>query len=285
VDEVPARVAVGAGSRGLPGLDLADEVGVGDPRSRHPDQVGDAAGHQLVRRRDVRHLGQRHHRDAGRDLPHAGGQVRERRVLERQVRDVVLEARAEVRLADRQVVGRCLVAEHPDDPLRLVQVDAALDVLVRAQLEPDGEVRAAGLADPTDDRDDERRASCGVPTPRVLAVVAPRRQELGDQIAVRAVQLDAVEARVPQVHRRPDKAFHHLADLGVGHRAGGDAAVRVTAAGGSPRLQRRVPQRLPPDVPQLAEHRGTGPLARLGQPAEAGHEGLGIRQRHRPVGQ
>jgi hypothetical protein len=61
----------------------------------------------------------------------------------------------------------------------------------------------------------------------VAALVADRRQELMQQVAMRAVQLDAVEAGAHRTHRRVDEGTAHAHQAGVVQRQGSHFARRV----------------------------------------------------------
>ena len=193
---------------GAAGAGLVRPVRVGQQRARHRDQVGAAAGEDAFG-----HVG---HVDAvGRDQrqlhfrTQLGGHARERR--------------ARHRGGD----GR-----HP----RLVPADAGVedgrtgrfdgfglgdDVLpartFRHQFQHrqpinNDEVRAAGFAYPTHDLGREAHALLQIAAPAVLAAVGTGAEELVDQIAFRAHDLDAVVAAVAGeaggVGVGRDRAFH-----------------------------------------------------------------------------
>ena len=87
------------------------------------------------------------------------------------------------------------------------------------------------VADRPDDLVDEP-----IPVPEraaviVLAVVDPRAEELGDQVAVGAVQLDAVEPRRLRPAGPLGEVLDRLLDLLLGHRLADDPVERVGSAG------------------------------------------------------
>ena len=76
----------------------------------------------------------------------------------------------------------------------LVRIDATFDALVARHLEADHEFLAAGRPDRVAHLGDEAHAILQRTAVAVGALVRPRRKDLRDQIAVRAVQLRAAEA-------------------------------------------------------------------------------------------
>ena len=82
-------------------------------------------------------------------------------------------------------------------------------------------------ADGADDFQHEARAIFERPAVFVLAVVDRGAEELGDEIAVGAVQLDAVESRLARPARSLGKRCHRLADLRLRHRLAAEPVDRV----------------------------------------------------------
>src|SRR5262249_34833236 len=115
---------------------------------------------------------------------------------------MVLQAQAEIALAVSEVIDGAGTGERRRDARRLVRVDAARDALVARHLHADDEIAPAARADrggPLAQEADAVRERTAV---AVGAPVRPRGEDLRQQVAVRAVQLDAAEAARLQTFRR-----------------------------------------------------------------------------------
>src|SRR5262249_34798494 len=143
--------------------------------------------------RGVENAAEGEHRDRPCALAQPLLQAHERSWRGVHVRRVVLEARAGVALGESDVVEAAREREARGGPPRLLAVDPARHALIAGHLQPDDEARTAFGADAGDDLADEPRAAVDVTTVPVRARVRPRREELRDEIAVAAVQLDAGE--------------------------------------------------------------------------------------------
>ena len=93
------------------------------------------------------------------------------------------------------------------------------------------EVVADALADRADDVEHESRPVLERAAVLVLAIVDRRAQELRDQVAVGAVQLDAVEPGLARPPRAFGKRVDRLADVGERHLLAAEAVRRIGLAG------------------------------------------------------
>ena len=152
--------------------------------------------------------------------------------------------------------------------------DLHLEVEVVADLGPNG----------LDDVEDEARAVLERAAVFVLAIVDGRAQELRDQVAVGAVQLDAVQPRLARAPRALGEVPDHLLDLGDGHRVALEPVQRIRLAG------RRQPARvldavdvaLPAAVAQLQDELAVVLVDRLAD--RAPERNLVVVVDHRVVG-
>ena len=106
-----------------------------------------------------------------------------------------------------------------------------IGVLHGADLHLQVEVAADALADRADDVEHESRPVLERAAVFVLAIVDRRAQELRDQVAVGAVQLDAVEAGLARAPRAFRERVHRLLDVGDRHRLAAEAVRRIGLAG------------------------------------------------------
>ena len=140
---------------------------------------------------------------------------------------------------DRQVVDGRRLLERVDDLERVVERQPAGRVLVGAEPDADGEVGPAAGADLLDDLDEEARPPLGrVAAVGVEAPVRLRREELRDEVAVRRVDLGAVDPRRGVVGGGAAERLDDLADVGVRHLARDG---RVARRGDRRRRERHSP--------------------------------------------
>ena len=97
----------------------------------------------------------------------------------------------------------------------------------------------------------------------VGALVGPRRQDLRDQIAVRAVQLHAAEAAALEPPRDRDIFFDHLPQLVGRHDMRHGPAIGVRLVRDALRRPHRAPKLLTPRVPELRDETCARALNRL----------------------
>jgi hypothetical protein len=214
VDFAPGEIVVGrrADVVGKAGARLRAPVRIGDERAREADEIARAAGERGLRLGGRGDAPDRHHRRAGRHRPQLFMDVEKMPAPEMHVRHVVLEAHGEIALAIGEIVEPA--DERGGDARRLRRVDAARDALVAGQLQADDEIAAAALADRRRHFLHEAQAVLERAAVAVGAPIRPGREDLRNEVAVRAVQLDAAEAAA-------------LQPLGDGHILVADAAQLV----------------------------------------------------------
>ena len=169
---------------------LGDKVGVGEEWTRHRHHVGVAAredrfgGGGIV---DAVGRDQRNFHRALQPPRHPGeGGARHHRRDRRDARLVPADAGVD----DRRTGGFDRLRQRDD----LVPRAAAFDQIQHRQAVDDDEVRADRFAGATHDRDREADAVEKRAAPVVVAQIRLRRDELVDQVALRAHDLDAVVA-------------------------------------------------------------------------------------------
>ena len=248
---------------------LVRERGVAHLGAGHSDEVAVALGHDPLGQVRGTHPAERHHRDAARDLAHAPVQVDEVSRAEVHVGDVVLQAQAEVALPVGEEVERAGGREPPGDPGRLVGVDAPFDPFVRRHLDPDDERLSAGVADALGDLAHEPGPSFEVAAVAVVAGVGPRREELGDEVAVGAVQLHPVESAAGEPPRRSHVLVDEGGALPGGHDPRHRPAQRVGLVGDPGRGPGGMPELLAARMPELAEDARAGRVHLVRDPFES----------------
>ncbi len=180
-----------------------------------------------------------------------------------------------------QIIGRCVFGEGPEvaaadlrrghaQPAALLQHLGQVFLKgpvrrgvgqVAVDLDEDGEIGAARLPDGGDDLGRQAEAVFGAAAVGIGAVVFQRGEELGEQIAVGAVDLHAVHPGLlgPQSRRREGAAQ-------------GIQVLRRHPVG----PQWRGGHGLCPGVVELHHHFGALLVHRLGDPAQNGQIGVGI---------
>ena len=190
------------------------------------------------------------------------------------VRQMGIERKSERALAEGEVVEHALGRGGAGDALRLVRVDAARHPLVRRQLDADDEVRAAGGANRRHRLAHEAGAAFEAAAVAVRPVVAGGRQELRDQVAVGAVQLDPAEARALQPLRALRIARDDARDFVLGERLGAVPVERFRLRGRAARHGIEAPELLAADVAELSDQPAAVALHRLGPAREPAQVGL-----------
>ena len=142
---------------------------------------------------------------------------------------VVLDA-----VGDAQIVEVARVLQPARDLGRLVELQAVGDELVGAEPEAEGHAGADGFADGRGELQREARPVLEAAAVLVGPEVGRRRNELGDEEAVRAVNLNAVHAGALHVDGAADPPFDELADLGLAHLMGDFGEPGKPDAGGGP---------------------------------------------------
>src|SRR5207245_10313486 len=107
-------------------------------------------------------------------------------------------------LGQRQIVGEAVGGELAGDPRAVVDREAARRELVRAHPVADDEVAPDLLADAGDDLARKAQPVLEAAAVGVAALVAERRDELLDHMALGTADLPAVAATVPGVARRAE---------------------------------------------------------------------------------
>ena len=201
-----------------PGLGLGDEVGVGYVHAAHADEVAHALLEQLFSLLGVAQGvdaddGDLHRVLYGLDEGPAPALGRIAGLYHRGRAGIDAAADVEVIDVGLQVLG---------DLDAGVLVVAALDEVVAVNARADNEVRADGLADALQYAHHEAAAVLHAPAVLIRALVGVGAHELLEQVAVRAVDLDAVGAGEPGVHRGLDEEADEAVDVLDGHLAGQD---------------------------------------------------------------
>ncbi len=268
-------IAVGAATNlgGAPGLRLVGPLRIGDQLAAHADDLGMAG---LENRLGIVRRSYAPGRDH-RDLAHAAdrrvdlGVMRDDVAVGREapVRQVGLD-RVEVALRQRHEIDRAAAGELGRGADALLEGDAAGRELLDAQsiahdiVRPD---RRAHLADDVAGKGQPLVVAAAI---RVGAPVAEARDELLDQMAVAALDLDTVEPGLAGVDRREHEAVDHLANLRSGHLVRRRAAMRAGDRRRRPQGRDLARVMLAASVAQLAkEQRAFGPH-RLGQARQPG---------------
>jgi hypothetical protein len=107
------------------------------------------------------------------------------------------------------------------------------------EAQQDGEIRSDRAAACLDNFDGETGTRNHIPAVAVGALVGALPEELIDQIAVRAMKLDAIETEAPGVSPGLGVGRDHRRDLGLGHRFR-DLDRRLVQAGRSDRRRFRI---------------------------------------------
>ena len=269
VNLAPAIVAEGAGAdiAGPAGPCLARPVGVRYQQPAEADHVAGAVGKGRLR-------GLRRFDPAEADHREPAGNSAQPRVQRQEgpgrvvhVRQMGIEIGTERPLAEGEIVERLPAdlrgRDGAGDALRLVGVDAARHALVGRQLDADDEVGAAGGADRRQHLAQEAQAAREAAAVAVPAVVAGGREELRDQVAVGAVQLDAAEAGALEPLRALRIARDDAGNLVPGERPCAVPVERVRLRRRAARHRIETPELLAADMAELADEPAAGAFHRL----------------------
>ncbi len=178
---------------------------------------------------------------------------------------------------DRLVAG---LREHRRESLRLREVGAALDELVRGDPAPARELRPAALGDGRAHLAGEARPALGIAAPVIVAPVQQRGEERAAEVAVGHVHLDAIEARLHRPARPFAKGLDGFADLLLGH------LLRLLPAADADRRRRQRPVaddlrvRLPAGVLELQRDPPACLVHRIGEPPQAGDHRVIVDRQH-----
>ena len=231
---------------------------VGEMRPGDGAQVGAAGGDDAV---DVVGLGDRAHRD-GRDAGLVADAVGERRLVHAAVDRLLPLAHLARRAVDQVGAGGLEGARDLD---RVVRRDAALDPVVRRDAHRDRQLLRPDLAHRLEHL--ERIAQPVRQRAAVLvgALVGERRDEGRQQVAVRAVQLEPVEAGLGGVAGGADEVVAHAVHVGARHRLATSRWCRRGTAAARPRSAASCRVRAAGPRPPRA--RGSSPWRRRGRAA------------------
>ena len=200
----------------LPRFGLVGPVGIGHHLPGEAHQVGLALGQDLlaVVRVAQRVAGDHRHLDVLLDLLGRIGVPALGVVHRVHGRPGHLEdARADVQ------VGHPVLLEQPGRAHGFLQRPAPFDVLLAGVADADGEVLAALVLDGVDDLQDEAHPGEEAAAEAVVALVHVGAHELGDQVAVRPVQLHRVEAGLLHPPGPLGELLDQVVDLLDAHRA------------------------------------------------------------------
>ena len=275
VNLAPAIVAKGAGAdvARAAGLRLARPIGVRYQQAAEADHVAGALGKRRLRCLRRFDPAEADHREpaAGRAKPRVKRQEGPGRVMH--VGQMGIERGTERALAEGEIVEHALGGSGAGDALGLVGVDSARHPLVRRQLDADDEVLTAGYAHRRHRLAHEAGAAFEAAAVAVSPVVAGGREELRDQVAVGAVQLDPAEARALQPLRALRVARDDARNLVFAERPGAVPIERLGLRGSAARHGIEAPELLAADVAELADQPAAVALHRLGparEPAQVG---------------
>nr|WP_246382981.1 hypothetical protein [Nocardioides stalactiti] len=248
--------AIGAGEQ------LDRQVRVDRDRSAQADQVHTALVQQRLHHRTGPDAAGQHHRDAARGRTGPAGERGEVGLLRvrpgTELGHLAEQSRALVGAARDLDEVDALLDQQPDDLLRVVLGEAAVPEVRGVQLHRDREPVAGRPTSGTHSRQQRPRAAGDVAAPLVGTTVDVRREELGQQVAVGRVDLDAVETGLLAQGRRTAEPRDDRLDLAGFQRPwpGEQAQHRHGVAGARghrPRGEEAVG--LSPRVVELRDHR------------------------------
>ena len=203
---------------------LVHELGIGDQRPDHREEVGNAGGEHVLGLGERQDATGHDRRDApaGRDLRRRGQLVTVRLVHRADhLPEVVVAPHRDV-----DVVEHAFLLEPLAYRRRRGWVDAAVDRLVTGDPHADHEIWPDRVPDRSQHLASEAAAAFEVAAVLVGANVRHRRQERADEEAVPSVHFDAVEPGLLRPACRRREAVEQLVDLALGDRLGRGAADR-----------------------------------------------------------
>ena len=147
-------------------------------------------------------------------------------------------------------------------------------LLLGGEADAEQEVAATALPDPLDDLLQEPSPVLERAAVLVVPAVGVRREELGDEVAVRSVDLDAVVAEVAQVDRALDERLDQLFDLVVRERVGyRRSPLRAEGGGRDQRVVGFAADVLAAEVDELRRDQRAMLVDELGPPLEVAEGG------------
>ena len=171
--------------------------------------------------------------------------------------------------ADVDRVDRAVGSERSRELDDLVRGRAAVDERSPGHPEHDRLPRTAGLPHRGRHRQREPHPPLQIPTPLVVAQVRRRRQELVDQVPLRAHDLDAVEPELAGAPGAPREILDRLQHLLAGQRPRlAPAVARVHGRGRHRGQPERRLVRVSAGVEQLEQHEPAGIVDRRRDPRE-----------------
>src|SRR5262245_34378954 len=230
---------------------LVRPVGVRDQRPRDADKVARALQDRGLRFCGRCDAADGHHRFAAGRGPDLFVNVEEGCTPEVHIRHVVFQTVGEVALAVSEIVERSVTDEGGRDTRGFARIDTACDAFVAWHFQADHEALAAGRPDSLADLCNETHTIFQRATVLVGSLVRPRRQDLRDQITVRAVQLRATEPAAREPPSGCDIFFDQLPQLIGGHDVWHGPAIGIRLVGNTLRRPHRAPKLLTPRVPEL----------------------------------
>ena len=270
-DAGDALVAIGARPGGILSVHaLGQPLGVGDEGADDADHVGraasqsslglgrtgDAASHEDRQRRGTLHSGR--HVQVG--AAFVGG-----------VEDDPPRRRRSAR-ADVEVIDCAACLEDLGQGTGIGGGEASRCPLVSGQADADDEVGSDPTSHGGDDLKKEAPSALLVPAVFVDPVVGQGGEELLDEVAVAAVQFDAVEAALGADLRRLGESIDHLGDLVGRHLVSDLARERVGDGGGGPEgAGGEGAAHVGTVVEHLAEEGGPGLVHGVDTPPVGGH--------------
>ena len=206
-------------------------------------------------------------------------QILERNLLIVTIRQMGVDG-VEVALRQRNVVDQPLDDELPDQPHAHVEGPAAIGELIKTEPNADRKVGRRRRTDAAEDFPGEANSVVPGAAPAVAALVRKRRHELLQQMPLRAMHFDAVEARLRHVLAGHDGMLDEVCDFVAGHGARHTARARTGNRGRSDRLgQNRGAVVLAAAVIDLTDHERAGGMHGFG-PARQTGDNLWIKARN-----
>jgi hypothetical protein len=172
---------------------------------------------------------------------------------------------------------------------RVGEAGAIILLLPLGKAKGDGKGGARHRPDRADHLAGEARATAPVAAPEVSPPVRLRPEKCIDQIAVRAVDLDAVEPQPQRQRRGPREGIDNVGDLPLGHRPrrlprpGQRAARFRRSQAGHVGVRRQSRPPIATGVPELREDASTRRVHRLDDRGPAGRS-VAVEPRHPGIG-